>query len=536
MPNGAVFGAHPANAPRGHTPQPQIGSRPASRNDIRRMPPNMVTQPVVSQAPPQPVNGGYAYMPQPAIYNPQNASLPPSMPTHGLPQPHPQFPYSQPAPQPPQMQPFVEDQRRPQPSPAFPPPHTQPTAPRHSLSPPQPPAPQLPAQFHPQPVTQMSAAPSQPQQPSAQPQQQSQPTAHQMQTPPQPQQQLPSLPPPQETSHNPEPTRTMEPPQIQQPASSMPPPHESQPPAPLEPKPIQEPERRQPTLLLDTNIKRLPPRGRGSIFTPIDENRSVLSQHLAAFAADKSSPPEPKPQPVSTSGSNNSSPSNGQRSNPQIVQPPQITRTTSLSSTTETVFTPPSRSNSLRTGGPLVRPRLKVQIPDESDNGSATGSASPKGTTTTNEATSQPSRLTHCSTVVLPPPSPSASALLSAGATGPPNPFARPLPQQNSNRDSIDTPVSALPSRFLNTDYLPSPSSFYPEWNLRGSDSNTLPSPLNFATPVVGTGPSFLRDDPAPPPSLLKRKSPEISGSNGNSGGEGSSEGNDAKRLKVEAP
>jgi MADS-box transcription factor len=73
---------------------------------------------------------------------------------------------------------------------------------------------------------------------------------------------------------------------------------------------------------------------------------------------------------------------------------------------------------------------------------------------------------------------------------------------------NIDTPVSALPSRFLNNEFLPSPSSFYPEWNYRGNDSNTLPSPLNFATPVVGTGPSFLREDPAP----HKRKTPEISG------------------------
>lgn len=73
----------------------------------------------------------------------------------------------------------------------------------------------------------------------------------------------------------------------------------------------------------------------------------------------------------------------------------------------------------------------------------------------------------------------------------------------------IDTPVSGLPSRFLNNEFLPSPSSFYPEWNYRGNDSNTLPSPLNFATPVVGTGPSFLREDPTP---HHKRKTPEISG------------------------
>jgi len=93
----------------------------------------------------------------------------------------------------------------------------------------------------------------------------------------------------------------------------------------------------------------------------------------------------------------------------------------------------------------------------------------------------------------------------------------------------IDTPVSALPSRFLNNEFLPSPSSFYPDWNFRGSDSNTLPSPLNFATPVVGTGPSFLRDDPTP----HKRKSPEISGSVPNH--DGIDMGGDAKRVRVDS-
>jgi MADS-box transcription factor len=136
--------------------------------------------------------------------------------------------------------------------------------------------------------------------------------------------------------------------------------------------------------------------------------------------------------------------------------------------------------------------------------------------------------------------------------------------------------VSALlpPSRFLNHEFLPSPSSFYPDWNFRGNDSNTLPSPLNFATPVVGTGPSFLRDEHhggasnnnsstsnssaannsntsttstaatamsttatsgatsvAAAPGVTKRKSPEFAG-----GGHGEVQGgaSEAKRLKVE--
>ena len=93
---------------------------------------------------------------------------------------------------------------------------------------------------------------------------------------------------------------------------------------------------------------------------------------------------------------------------------------------------------------------------------------------------------------------------------------------------NIDTPVSALPSRFLNNEFLPSPSSFYPEWNYRGSDSNTLPSPLNFSTPVVGSGPSFLRDEHTP----LKRKSPDISASGPNH--DGIDIGGDAKRVRVD--
>ena len=119
---------------------------------------------------------------------------------------------------------------------------------------------------------------------------------------------------------------------------------------------------------------------------------------------------------------------------------------------------------------------------------------------------------------------------LSAGASGPPNPFARPHPPnqggapgagRGGNVNEIETPVSALPSRFMTNELLPSPSSFYPEWNFRGGDGNTLPSPLNFATPVVGSGPSFLHDSAG---GGVKRKSPDAE--------EGSGE---AKRAKHES-
>ncbi|KAJ2976966.1 hypothetical protein NUW58_g7953 [Xylaria curta] len=94
---------------------------------------------------------------------------------------------------------------------------------------------------------------------------------------------------------------------------------------------------------------------------------------------------------------------------------------------------------------------------------------------------------------------------------------------------NIDTPVSALPSRFLNNEFLPSPSSFYPEWNFRGDNSTTLPSPLNFATPVAASGPSFLNESG---PSVTKRKSPDISTAGPHSDGH---EGFEAKRIKVDS-
>ncbi|CRK47732.1 hypothetical protein BN1723_020370, partial [Verticillium longisporum] len=46
---------------------------------------------------------------------------------------------------------------------------------------------------------------------------------------------------------------------------------------------------RAPLLNTDYAIKKMPQRKQHSIFTPIDENRSILSQHLASFAAADSS-------------------------------------------------------------------------------------------------------------------------------------------------------------------------------------------------------------------------------------------------------
>lgn len=62
----------------------------------------------------------------------------------------------------------------------------------------------------------------------------------------------------------------------------------------------------------------------------------------------------------------------------------------------------------------------------------------------------------------------------------------------------METPISALPSRFVSDALLPSPSSFFPEWGFgrTGPDTSMLPSPLPF-TPAVQTGPGFARDEEA---------------------------------------
>ncbi|KAK7739902.1 resistance to lethality of mkk1p386 overexpression [Cytospora paraplurivora] len=497
IPNGVVFAQHAAQGlQRVHTPQPGMGSRPASRNDVRRMGPHMVSQQVGPHGPPQgpPVNG-YAYIPQPAIYNPQNA---PSLPSN-MSQPGPQYPYPPPPPHAHQMQSYMETQRQSPAPPSFPAQQRQPSPrppppPRPSLSPPQ-------QQQQQQQQQQHHSLPSQPvPQPSPQPQ------ISKMRSPPQP------------------------PPRSQAPSQEAPP-------AAVEPK-KEAPERPAPQApLLDTAsaIKKMPQRKQHSIFTPIDENRSVLSQHLAAFAEPnvKSEANGVRSQSLDVPGASRKTTSPPQPKRAETVRAPSK-RQISVSSIPEGGFTPPSRTNSLRVGG-SSRPRLKVQIPDEpSDAGSNTAESTSAGPGHSTDATSQTTRPgdSHSSGLVLPPPSPSAATtLLSAGATGPPNPFARPPPNTNNNQNhmSIDTPASALPSRYMNNEFLPSPSQFFPDLYSRNHEGNTLPSPLNFATPVVGSGPSFLREEV---PASVKRKSPEIS-NNGSSSSDPVEPSNEPKRLKV---
>ncbi|KAJ5614379.1 hypothetical protein N7528_008033 [Penicillium herquei] len=249
-----------------------------------------------------------------------------------------------------------------------------------------------------------------------------------------------------------------------------------------------------------------------SIFTPIDDRGSVLAQHFRAGSM------------YETARTNHNVKPDAPREDSLVPKAPHVNvvpepRAQSISSTPE--LKPPQRTNSAQMQS--KRPQLKVQIPSESsDRGSATGDSSSRDsagnkTTPAKGSGDNPPP----GGVVLPPPSPSAGAILSAGAQGPPNPFARPPPpgaqQQgnaygngstnNGNSNNIETPISALPSHFVSNALLPSPSSFFPEWGFgrSGPDSSLLPSPLTFPTPAVQSGPSFAREDEQD----KKRKEPD---------------------------
>ena len=292
--------------------------------------------------------------------------------------------------------------------------------------------------------------------------------------------------------------------------------HSVPPPEPSPPQQqFQQPQLKQEDRQSPPPPKPLPVKSR-SIFTPIDDRGSVLAQHFG-FGPPTSDASRNNP-PFKTE--RNADETNGvHTSGPPPPPPPPVRalthpqRTHSTSSVVSDIAHPP-RTNSAH------RPRLTVQIPSEnSDGGSATAESSPHNSTANKASTpAKGSSDSGPPGVVLPPPSPSASALMSAGATGPPNPFARPPPPgtgpQNSTafngNNNIDTPVSALPSRFMADGLLPSPSSFYPEWGFgrSGPDSNLLPSPLTFPTPTMQTGPGFSKETEEPE---KKRKSPEAS-------------------------
>ncbi|KAI0397374.1 hypothetical protein F5Y17DRAFT_415283 [Xylariaceae sp. FL0594] len=490
-------------APRSHTPQPpmsNVHSRPSSRADVLRPP----TGPPPGPAPGlQGVPNGYAYIPQPGMYA---APAQPAL-QHAVPPPPAPYQYTA-APHPHQIPAYIDEPRRPS----------------------------VPPNYH----QSQGAGQGPAQQARPQP---SPPQGHIQQLPPQV-----VMSPPQpshqrlEGVNGPKPPQTLSqhaPPELpEQQAPQQAPQTQQQPPAPMNPPKSERLGDRPTQPGLDTSsIVRKVPHQSGSIFTPIDDNRSILGKHLESFHADTQAKEDP--------GHRSRSIDFGSRvkatSSPPI--PPRASTganfakpRSSVAAISEAGFTPPSRSNSIKMEGGS-RPRLRVQIPDEaSDAGSNTGEPATSSPRTTVEASAQPVRRNGADAPRLPPPSPSATSILSAGATGPPNPFARPPPQNPLN---IETPVSALPSRFLNNEFLPSPNSFYHDWNFRGDNSNTLPSPLNFATPVAGSGPTFLRDESGPAGvtnSLnggggAKRKSPEVSTAGPHSDGQ---DGLEAKRIRVD--
>lgn len=253
-----------------------------------------------------------------------------------------------------------------------------------------------------------------------------------------------------------------------------------------------------------------------SIFTPIDDSRSLLAQHWGTTGNSEMPRSEamiklegggPRSASIDVAQMQRDNHARANGSSPQIRPPPSRHQSNSPQPPPQRTASTPAAGPARVTAGPdAKRPRLKVQIPSEQsgDEGGESGvgddTSEPQTSNPSGQTQSQPSIGVH-----LPPPSPSAGALLSAGAQGPPNPFARPAPPMSTNphaanRDAannhIETPKSALPSRFMSDNLLPSPSTFYPEWGFgRTGDNNMLPSPLNFQTPVVPNGPGWREDE-----------------------------------------
>ncbi|KAE9967480.1 hypothetical protein EG328_008170 [Venturia inaequalis] len=496
---------------RGPSPQPPHNiSRPGSRAHMRHPSSNLAVpipgqQHVQVSQPPQQPHSNYAYMPNPPIYNPHAAGMQMRQPTHpGQPQPppfsqHPYPPGSHPQQHPPQhaqvQQVYQQEQRRSMP-PNFPP---QGTPPQHAQSLPQ----------HQQ----------QQQQQQQQAQQHAQQQEHQRQQQAQAQQehQRQQQAQQQAQQHQQNHQQAQQDQQMLRPPHLSPPPHHAHfnsPPMP-QPKPLSNSARNH------------------SIFTPIDDSRSMLAQHWGSSsnAEPATSQPAvvikvenvPRSQSIDTSSIGRPNGINGAPPGPPHPPPPtsqpQRTASTPLIPSIHPPI-PPSRTNSMQADP--RRPRLKVQIPSEESGDEKTAGSSPHATAT---ATMTPIREGHTG-VVLPPPSPSAGTLLSAGATGPPNPFARPPPPQVNgpfgSRNDLETPISALPSRFVSDQLLPSPSSFYAQWGFGGRDDNMLPSPLAFPTPLIANGPSFRDHEDATSAAEKKRK---VETENGNTPPE--------KRLKV---
>ncbi|KAF3185007.1 hypothetical protein TWF106_007310 [Orbilia oligospora] len=244
-----------------------------------------------------------------------------------------------------------------------------------------------------------------------------------------------------------------------------------------------------------------------SIFTPIAGDSSLLAQHW--FGPDRS-PIRANSIDVGAMARKNAVGEPLIKKEPNGSVSEDDPKALPLIRTSTGEIGPPTRTPSMIStpGGGLKRPVLKVQIPndEEEDANTNTGGTSPQNSGLTADPVSARPHEPLPPGAVLPPPSPSVgnSAPLSAGGSGPPNPFARPPPTSAANNLLDQTPISALPSRFVEN-MLPSPSAFFSsDWatgGLRGDD-NLLPSPLNFKTPTIGR----LYDDDN---TASKRKSPD---------------------------
>lgn len=259
-----------------------------------------------------------------------------------------------------------------------------------------------------------------------------------------------------------------------------------------------------------------------STLTPIDDSKSMLARQILGGSRTDAIRQESghiPPKSVDTATMARSNMSHFAMPGAPPLHPPP---TQSGSSHGQTVAQRIAVMNMGSPANPADRPSLKLQIPSEpSESGAGTGgdSAGPSVISPRPMTNGPPAGVLH-----LPPPSPSTVSLLSAGgagATGPPNPFARPAIPQGSR---IDTPASALPSRFM-ADMLDSPSNNL--WlggsgfgdGRSGPDSSILPSPLEFkmgydlgAPPAFGMGrrdPPLGGAGPEREESELKRKPSE---------------------------
>jgi MADS-box transcription factor len=278
---------------------------------------------------------------------------------------------------------------------------------------------------------------------------------------------------------------------------------------PEQPAPENEPpQRADPPAPQPVEPKRAPAKSR-SMFTPIGPSESMLAAHFGFGQSQE------------TGRSHSVDVGAVRRKNAEIAKAEEKAATVAPPAPIAppplqpiSASPPPlSRNNSLadpKSAG--MRPKLKVRIPSEhSDAGSAAGSSPRESTDTAGNLSARPGG--EGGPVVLPPPSPSHSvgALLSAGASGPTNPFSRPPP---TSTQPEQTPMSALPSRFTEA-MLPSPSQFYGgDWmnmsfpGSRGGPNgdNMLPSPLNFQTPIGGSSTPFFKQEPE---TNNKRRSPD---------------------------